>query len=329
MSHESGPGLSRGAQLRALVQRQELLVMPGGFSPLLAHMCELVGFEAFFLAGSQTSAFLYGVPDTGIIGLRDMVDHARHVAARCNIPVLVDSDTGYGNAVNVHYAVQEYIRAGAAGLHIEDQESPKKSGTGAGRRCISLEEAVGKFQAAAAARDALDPDFVICARCDLVGAEGGSFEEAIARCIAYVAHGRADMVWINTLQSREQIAEACRRIPAPVLPAYGGPPPAPTLEEWQALGAAVALYPALTTSVALQATWDFLHDFKERGTVALKDAAARARSSRWGVADRGKLVGTDGIKELEERFLPGDLQRDYEATFGFTDHRPGLPHSDL
>ena len=76
----------RGAQLRALLQRPELLVMPGGFSPLLARMCEEVGFQAFFLAGSQTSAFLYGVPDTGIIGLRDMADHARHVTARCSIP---------------------------------------------------------------------------------------------------------------------------------------------------------------------------------------------------------------------------------------------------
>jgi 2-methylisocitrate lyase-like PEP mutase family enzyme len=323
MSSDANAGVSKGAQLRRLAQRPELLVMPGGFSPLLAHMCEQIGFEAFFLAGSQTSAFLYGVPDTGIIGLRDMVDHCRHVAARTSIPILVDSDTGYGNAVNVHYAVQEYIRAGAAGLHIEDQESPKKSGTGAGRRCISLEEAVGKIQAATAARDELDPDFVICARCDLVGAEGGSFEAAVERCIAYVERGRADLVWINTLQSREQIAEACRRIPGPVLPAYGGLPPSPSLEEWQAIGAAIALFPALTTSVALQASWDLLHDFKERGSAALQDAAARARSSPWGIADRGKLVGTDGIKELEARFIPNEMQRDYDGTFGFEDHRPG------
>src|SRR3954468_1227774 len=213
--------ISKGAQLRALLNRPELLVMPGGFSPLLAHMCELVGFEAFFVAGSQTSAFLYGVPDVGIMGLRDMVEHARHIAARTNIPILVDSDTGYGNAVSVHFAVQEYVRAGAGGVHIEDQESPKKSGTGAGRRCISVEEAVGKYQAAVAARDELDPDFVICARCDVVGSESGNFDDAVERCIAYVERGGADMIWINTLQSREQIAEACRRIPGPVLPSYG------------------------------------------------------------------------------------------------------------
>jgi 2-methylisocitrate lyase-like PEP mutase family enzyme len=312
----------KGTQLRALLARPELLVMPGGFSPLLARMCELAGFEAFFLAGSQTSAFLYGVPDTGIIGLRDMVDHARHVAARCNIPVLVDGDTGYGNAVNVHFAVQEFIRAGVAGMHIEDQEAPKKSGTGAGRRCIPVDEAVGKLRAATAARDALDPEFVICARCDLVGSESGTFDEAVERCVAYVEQGHADFVWINTLQTRDQIAEACRRIPAPVLAAYGGPPPGPALEEFQTLGASVALFPALTTSAALQATWDLLHDFKERGTAALQDAGARARSSRWGPVDRGKLVGTEQVQDLEKEFLPDSIQRDYEGTFGFTDHRP-------
>jgi 2-methylisocitrate lyase-like PEP mutase family enzyme len=205
-------------------------------------------------------------------------------------------------------------------MHIEDQESPKKSGTGAGRRCIPMEEAIGKFRAAVAARDEIDPEFVICARCDLVGSEGGTFEEAVERCIAYVERGGADMVWINTLQSREQIAEACRRIPAPVLPAYGGPPPALTLEEWQALGAAVAIYPALTTNVALQATWDLLHDFKERGTAALDDADHRAKASRWGIASRAALADSPQVQRLEEDFLPGSLQRDYDQTFGYVDH---------
>lgn len=313
----------KGAHLRALLERPDLLVMPGGFSPLFARMCEMVGFEAFFVAGSPTSAFLYGLPDAGVIGLRDMADHARHVAARCSIPILVDSDTGHGNAVNVHFAVQEFIRAGAAGVHIEDQESPKKSGTGAGRRCISVDEAIGKYQAAGAARDALDPDFVICARCDVMGSEGGSFEEALKRCIAYVEQGHVDMVWINTLQTREQITEACRRIPAPVLPSYGGPAPSPTLEEWNALGASVALFPALTTATAIQATWDLLHDFRERGTVALEEAAARAAASRWGAVHRSAFVGADDIQTLEERFLPRSMQRKYEETFGYTERPRG------
>src|SRR6266850_5270990 len=119
---------------RDLLSRKSLTVMPGGFSPLYARLAEQAGFEGFFLAGSQLSAFLYGVPDNGIIGLRDLVDHARHMAARCDIPIFVDADTGFGNAVNVHFAVQECVRSGVAGLQIEDQEAPKKSGALPGRR---------------------------------------------------------------------------------------------------------------------------------------------------------------------------------------------------
>src|SRR5581483_8499169 len=126
-------------------------------------------------------------------------------------------------------------------------------------------------------------------------------------------------VWINTLQARDQIAEACRRIPAPVLPAYGGPAPSPTLEEWHALGAAVAIFPALTTATALQATWDLLNDFKERGTAALAEADARAKASRWGAVHRAVFVGHEAIEELEARFLPDELQRAYDATFGYAE----------
>ncbi len=165
-------------KFRALLARDKMTVMVGGFSPLYARMAETIGFEAFFVAGSQTSAFLYGVPDAGIIGLREMADHARQVAACAAIPILVDCDTGFGNAVNVTFAVEEIIRTGAAALQIEDQEAPKKSGTLSGRRCIPLDEAVGKIAAATAARDALDPRFSVCARCDVLGSEGGTFDEA-------------------------------------------------------------------------------------------------------------------------------------------------------
>src|SRR5215207_7890087 len=125
-------GQRKTTRFRELAYGPELLVIPGGFSPLLAKMAELAGFEAYFMAGSQTSAFLHGLPDVGLIGLREMVDHARHLAARCNIPIFADADTGFGNALGVYQTVQEYVRAGVAGLHIEDQEAPKKSGTGDG-----------------------------------------------------------------------------------------------------------------------------------------------------------------------------------------------------
>ena len=305
-------------RFRKQLERPELLAIPGGFSPLMARMAQMIGYEAFFMAGSQTAAFLHGLPDVGIITMREMVDNARHLAAACSIPIFADADTGYGNAVNVYYTVQEFVRAGVAGIHIEDQEAPKKSGTFAGRRCISVAEAIGKFKAAVDAKNALDPDFVICARCDLIGAEGGSFDGAIERCIAYVEEAKVDAVWVNTLRSREEIKEACKRIPAPVIPPYYGPPPSPNLDEFEALGAASVLFPSLTTAVGLQAIWEFLNDFKERGTVALEEWGQRAQSSRWGALKRNSspLLDIDRIRELEEQYLPEELKRDYERTFG-------------
>jgi 2-methylisocitrate lyase-like PEP mutase family enzyme len=284
-------------------------------------MAEVAGFEAFFLAGSQTAAYLYGLPDVGIMGMRDIVDHARHLAARCRIPIFADADTGFGNAVGVHFTVQEYVRAGVAGMHIEDQEFPKKSGTHAGRRCIPVEEAIGKYRAAVAARDEIDPDFVICARCDLIGAEGGSLEGAIERAIAYVHDAHVDLIWMNTMTSREEIVEVCRRVPAPVMCSYYGPPPTPTLDEWRSMGPAVVIFPASAASAASQASWDFLHDLKADGPAALDAWRARAKQSRWGPPDASGLLGEHRIRELEAEFLPAEIQRDYQGTFG---HRSTL-----
>jgi 2-methylisocitrate lyase-like PEP mutase family enzyme len=309
-------------RFRELLKRPELLVMSGGFSPLHARMSQVLGYEAFFMSGSQVAAYLYGYPDVGLLGLAEMVEAARRLAAGCNIPIFADADTGYGNAVNAYHTVQEFVRAGVAGLHIEDQEAPKKSGTLAGRRLISLEEAIGKYRAAVAAKNELDPDFVVCARCDSVGSEGGGFEDAIERAVAYVEEAKVDAIWVNTLQSRDEIREACRRIPAPVIAPYYGPPPSPTFEEFQQLGAAAVLYPSLTTANGLQATWELMHDFKERGPAALEEWNKRAASSRWGVVPRTQepLIENEKIRKLEQSFIPQSLQRDYAGTFGHKRH---------
>src|SRR5215470_18175207 len=191
-------------RLRELLKRPELLVMSGGFSPLHARISEVLGYEGFFMSGSQVAAYVYGYPDVGLLGLHEMVESVRRITNVTDIPVFADADTGYGNAVNVYYTVQAYIRAGGAGLHIEDQEAPKKSGTLAGRRLISVEEAIGKYKAAVAAKKELDPDFVVCARCDSIGAEGSGFENAIERSIAYVKEGGVDAIWVNTIRSAKK-----------------------------------------------------------------------------------------------------------------------------
>lgn len=290
--------------------------MPGGFSPLYARMAEMAGFESFFLAGSQVSAYLYGVPDAGIVGLRDMVDHARHVAAATAIPVLVDADTGYGNAINVYFAVQEFVRCGVAGIQIEDQEAPKRSGTSSGRRCLSIDEAVRKIQAAVHAKNQLDPDFVICARCDAIGAECGGFQEAVDRCTAYIQDAGADFVWLNTVQTRDDIAAACAAIPGPVMVLWGGDAPQPKLDELSRLGAKLSLYPVVAATVGMEATWQFLNDFRQDGPVVLDAWTAGLASQTHGRPSWDVLTRRGLLPELERRFLSADEQRDHESSFG-------------
>ena len=252
----------------------------------------------------------------------EMVEAVRRITNVTDIPVFADADTGYGNAVNVHYTVQAYIRAGAAGLHIEDQESPKKSGTLAGRRLISVEEAVGKYKAAMAAKRELDPDFVVCARCDSIGSEGGGFADAVKRGIAYVNEAGVDAVWMNTMTKREEIEEACRRIAAPVIAPYYGPRPSPDFAEFQKLGAAAVLYPSLTTANGLQSTWELLHEFKARGPVVLEEWNKKAQASPWGMVPRTQepILPSNKIRQIEDDFIPQDLQRNYDKTFGHNRH---------
>jgi 2-methylisocitrate lyase-like PEP mutase family enzyme len=305
-----------------LLKRRELLVMSGGFSPLHARMSEVLGYEAFFMSGSQVCAYIYGYPDVGLLGLSEMTEAVRRLTTACNIPIFADADTGYGNAVNVYHTVQAYIRAGAAGLHIEDQEAPKKSGTLAGRRLISREEAIGKFKAAVAAKKELDADFVVCARCDSIGSEGGNFDDAVERSIAYVEEAGVDAIWVNTLTKREEIEEACRRIPAPVIAPYYGPRPSPTFEEFEKLGVAAVLYPSLTTANGLQATWELLHEFKERGPVVLEEWNKKAQASLCGMVPRTQdpILPAKKIHQLEDEFIPKELRRDYKGTFGHDRH---------
>lgn len=312
-------------KFRELLARPDLTIMPGGFSPLCARMAELAGFESFFVAGSQMSAWLLGVPDAGILGLRDVVDHARHCAARVDIPIFLDCDTGFGNAANAHFSTLEVIRSGVAGMQIEDQEAPKKSGTSAGRRCVSIEEATGKIRAAVAARDTLDPAFVVCARCDAIGAEGESFETALARGVAYARDGGADLVWLNSVETLDDLARFCAGVPAPVLAIWGGGQPEPSFEDYRRTGVKVMLYPVLASSAGMQAAWQTLHDFRARGLDALRDWRASIHAGRVPATDLKTLTGDSIIREIEARFTPADQQRDYAGTRGHAAHSDGGP----
>ena len=257
-------------------------------------------------------------PNGLVISLREagFYHSGAAIPRRASIPVIADADTGYGNAVNVHFAVEEIIRSGVAGLQIEDQEAPKKSGTAAGRRLIPVAEAVGKIKAAVAARDVLDPDFVICARCDGIGAEGGSFDDTLQRCVAYVEAGGADLVWLNSVQTRQQVKRACAEIPGPVLAIWGGEDAPPSWKEYDRLGLRIVLYPTIAATSGLQASWELMSDMRRRGAAALMDWNRRVATSKFGRPDVKKLLGYDKIMEIERRYLPTSAQRDYKTTWG-------------
>ena len=288
-------------RLKELFERPEIFVLAGGMNAMGAKMAEVAGFEAFYMSGGSTSAQVMGLTEGGT-SMRDMVDNARRIVNTVEIPVFCDMDTGYGDAIQVYETVKEYIRAGIAGAHLEDQTYPPK--TGPRRRCVSIEEMVGKLRAAMDAKMEYDPDFVIVARCDFAGVTGSTFEGVMERCLAYKEQANPDVV-CPAVQSWEENQEAIRRIPGPVLPLFThGSQTHPTLAELQAAGAAGAWYPSLTTMAGLQASWDLLHDFQERGTGAIDDFLASAAQSKWGVASNGGILGAQRIREMEDKYIP-------------------------
>lgn len=318
-------------RLREIFYRPGLTIVPGGSTPYHAILTERAGYDAFYMSGAMTSAWLLGWPDVGVTSMKEMADNVGRIARAVKIPVFADLDTGYGNAVTTYRAVKEYIWAGAAGVHLEDQELPKKSGSMAGRRLISIEEAVGKYRAAIDARNELDPDFVICARTDARGAEGGGMEEVLKRGAAFEAAG-VDVIFFESLQSWDEckIALSSVSIPAFCLlhdviyrDETGARVPGPTLEEQEAAGQKIALMVGLQGGASSQAGWEMLLDFKERGVQAAHEWRLQTEALPEGRRLPSDLLSIKRVRELEEKYLPASIQRDYDTTLGRRAGDPG------
>ena len=170
--------MKQTTRLRQLFERPEVFVLPGCTNAFEAQLVQWIGYEACYMSGAGTSGTLAGLPDAGLLSGSEMVMNAGYMAQAVDIPLVSDADTGYGNAVNVRRTVHAFIRAGVAGIHIEDQVAPKRCGFVAGKQVIPIDEAVGKYRAAVDARNELDEDFIIIARTDSRGAVGGTLEDA-------------------------------------------------------------------------------------------------------------------------------------------------------
>jgi 2-methylisocitrate lyase-like PEP mutase family enzyme len=311
----------KSTTLRKLLKKGELFFIIYVGTAHQAQLAEKVGFEAVGISGSNTSTQILGLPDAGFLTLTELVENVERVCRAVDLPVMVDCDTGFGNAINVRRTVDAVIRAGAAGLFIEDQVAPKRCGFVKGKELISLEEAVGKYRAAIDVRNELDPDFIIMARTDARGAVGGSIEEVIRRGRAYL-EGGVDILYAEALQSREEIRQvrsALKDCFLKVTPHAIDPPL--TQKETQELG--LCMPSCHISQIGSIAMYDFLVEFKERGLDAYIEFRQRTQRHPLGGFGVFDVAGFPKVVEWEKKYLPSEKLEKYDQSLGVYDPRVG------
>jgi len=238
-------------KLREVLAGPGLEVMPGCFDALSAKLVADAGFKVAFMSGFAASAARLGLPDTGLISFAEMLDSLRNcLSGAGRIPLIGDGDTGYGNALNVQRTVVEYARAGAAGVMIEDQVSPKKCGHTRGKQVIRRDEARMKIRAAVDARR--DADILILARTDARAVLG--FDEAIDRCRDLETEG-ADIIFLEAPENELEMRRFCQAMRKPCMANMvpGGKTPILAPQELQSIGYKLAVYPVVLMSSAIAA----------------------------------------------------------------------------
>lgn len=255
--------MRKTTELKRMIEDPEILVVPSAYDQLSAKVIEKSGFRAVHMTGSGTSASLLGYPDMGFTTIAEMATHAKNMVLSVDLPVIVDADSGYGNALNVTRTVREFERAGVAGIHIEDQVTPKRCGHLEGKRVIGVDEMVGKIEAAVDARD--DDDFQIIARTDAREAFG--MEDALERSKRYVDAG-ADCIFFEAPLSVDEMRRVRDEIGAPLLAnmVEGGKTPWLTAKELEALGFNLVIFPLSGWMAAAAVLQEMLRELHETGT---------------------------------------------------------------
>jgi methylisocitrate lyase len=287
------------SEFRTLVEREEILPAMGGYDALSAKIIEQSGGEVVYMSGSSVSTSVHGYPDVGVTTMTEMVNRAHQMAQAVDIPVFCDADTGYGNPINVKRTVEEYESAGVAGIHLEDQEFPKKCGHFEGKDVVGTDEMVQKLRAAVDARD--DEDFQIIARTDARAVEG--MEAAITRSHKYVDAG-ADILFFEAPESREEIEHVAEefdgRCPLLVNMTEGGQTPLYSAQEFEDMGADVVLYPATAFKAAAKAFQRVYETIAETGS----QADVMDELVAWD--ERNEITGLEDILALEDKYAQND-----------------------
>lgn len=301
---QNNPGANGpGASLRDRIFARDTagaLVVPGAANALSARIIADLGFEAVYVTGAGVTNMYLGLPDMGFVNLAQLAEHTAAIRDAVALPVMVDADTGFGNALSVYHTTRVLQRAGANAIQMEDQVSPKRCGHFAGKDVISTAEMVGKIRAAVDARTT--EDLLIVARTDARAVEG--FQAAVDRASAYAEAG-ADITFVEAPESLDELRRVPQLLNAPqvVNMVVGGKTPIVGAAELSGMGFAIVLYANAALQGAILGMQNALRELKERGRLD------EASSTLVGFAERQRLVQKPMCDELERRYSREDGAR--------------------
>ncbi len=279
--------------LRQLAEARRGVLVPGAFNALSARVIEDLGFEAIYVTGAGVTNMWFGLPDQAFMGLHEIADHTARIRDAVTLPLIVDADTGFGNALNVRHTVRVLERAGADCIQFEDQVSPKRCGHFSGKEVISTDEMVGKIKAAVDAR--IDSDVLILARTDAAATHG--FEAAIERAQRFSEAG-ADILFVEAVTTVDEIRALPNRLLKPQLMnmVIGGKTPIFSADELAGLGYSIVLY----ANAALQGAVAGM----QRALTVLRDDRRMDEDPSLVVsfAERQRLVGKLELDLLEKKY---------------------------
>jgi len=302
--------VSKARRLRELMEQPGVILCPGVYDCVSAKLAERAGFPTAGISGAGLTASLLGYPDVGLQSFSEILNQARNIARSVDIPITIDADTGYGNALNVMRATREFEAAGLAGMMMEDQTFPKRCGHFEGKKVISADEMATKIRAACQARRS--DDFVVLARTDALAVEG--FDKTIQRVLIYCEAG-ADMVFVEASASLEHIRQIPKLVPRPtkITQQEGGKTPTFHYQQLHEMGYKLIAFPSLLQRAQIKAGLDALEVLEREGhtTSLYPDRICDhvARSELLGMAQfyeleeslYGPLLDTEGSQRNELR----------------------------
>ncbi|MCH8996525.1 MAG: isocitrate lyase/PEP mutase family protein [Thaumarchaeota archaeon] len=286
--------------LKRLLKRKKPLVIPGVFDAISAKIAEKAGFDAMFQTGYGTSATLFGMPDYGFIGSTETVENARRICRAVNVPVIIDADTGYGNALSVWKLVKELESAGASGIFLEDQRWPKRCGHMKGKEVIRKEEYAEKLQAALDARKS--KDFIIVSRTDARATEG--LDKAIERGLYYKKIG-ADVIFVEAPKTIGEMKKIGKTIKAPLVANMieGGATPISSASTLHKMGFKIILYPLSVLFANTFASIQILKELKKSGTTT------RLNKNLVNFDEFNNIVELSKFRKLEKKYSTSDKKK--------------------